>query len=138
MSDDESEIPEHPEGLSFPEGGIQTIEGPNGHQRVTGRGARFIYAGFDELVKVVVEATLEDTGNTTRSYRAILRDKGGEIHLGGGGGDTHWIDIDYGWENALAQVGDFIESNEETKRENVSLKIVEGKEAYRKLRAQMN
>jgi len=135
--DEHDEIPDHPDGLPFPEGGIQTREGPKGHRRVIGDGARFIYAGFEEIVKVVLEVTYHDLEKTSRSYRAILQDKDGDIHLGGGGGEDDWIDLDYGWEDALAQVGTFMEIDLSDDEES-SAEVVEGAEEYRTLRAQMN
>jgi len=137
MEDGSEDIPDHPDGLPFPEGGIQAIEGPNGHQRILGEAARFIYAGFDEIVKVVVRVTNHDTEDTNRYYRAILRDERGGVHLGGGDGDTDWIDLDYGWTGALEKVEDLIEPTS-NKEDNTSMDVLEGEEEYRQLRAQMN
>jgi hypothetical protein len=137
MDEHDDEIPPHPDGLSFPEGGIQTREGPKGHQRVIGDGARFIYAGFEEVLKVVVETTYHDLGKTKRAYRAILQDERGDIHLGGGGGEVDWIDLDYGWEDALTQVESLIEHDVE-EDEEATTEVVEGEERYQALRAQMN
>jgi hypothetical protein len=146
MEDNSDDTPDHPDGLPFPEDGIQAVEGPNGHQRIEGKGAEYIYAGFDELAKVVIETTYSGSGETERTYRAILQDEGGDIHLGGGGaGDDrqNWIDIDYGWEDALAAVDSFIrDSAEDTDRTTSEVveerEVVEGKEPYQRLRAQMN
>lgn len=142
MEDSNDEIPEHPDGLPFPEDGIQAIEGPNGHQRVLGKAAKFIYAGFDEVAKIVMKTTHHDLGETERTYRVILRDEDGGIHLGGGNtaptaGDVSWIDLYYGWEDALAAVDDFIAHTAESV-EHETTEVVEGAEAYEQLRAQMN
>jgi hypothetical protein len=82
MEDDGDNTPDHPDGLPFPESGIQAVKGPNehqridGHQRIEGKSAECIYAGFDELAKVVIETTYYGTyngsGETERTYRAIL------------------------------------------------------------------
>jgi hypothetical protein len=135
--DEGSEIPEHPDGIPYPEGGIQAVEGPDGHQRVTGEAARFIYAGFEEVVKIVVEVTYHDIDNRSRSYRSVLQDQEGGVHLGGGGGEQDWIDLDYGWQDALAKIEDFIQIDL-SEDEDASFEIVEGEEKYRQLRAQLN
>jgi len=136
--DDGPDMPEHPDGLSFPEGGIEAVEGPNGHQRITGEAARFIYAGFEEVVKIVVEVTYHDIDDRSRSYRSVLQDEEGSIHLSGGGSEHDWIDLDYGWQDALAKIEDFLQPGATEKGGNASFEIVEGEEEYRQLRAQLN
>lgn len=138
MSESEDEMPDHPDGLPFPKDGIQAEEGPNGHQRITGEAAQFIQPGFEEVLKVVVEVAYQDIGDKSRSYRTILQDQGGDIHLGGGGDEYNWIDLDYGWEDALAEIEDFIQPNPSEEQEDTSFEILEGEEAYRKLRSQLN
>jgi hypothetical protein len=143
MEDDGDDTLEHPDGIPFPEGGIQAVEGPDGHQRVEGQGAEYLYAVFREVVRVVVEVTYHDLGQSDRTYRAILQDEGGDIHLAGGdtsseGPGPSWIDLDYGWEEALAKVDDFLQPNPSEDKEDVSFEVVRGEETYRQLRAQMN
>lgn len=136
-NDENPDIPEHPDGLPFPSGGIQAREGPTGHQRIEGEAAEFIYAGFEEIVKVVVETTYHDLGKSTRNHRAILQDQGGDVHLAGGGEGTLWIDLDYGWDEALSALEAFTEKRQPND-EQVTEDVIEGEEEYRRLRASMN
>lgn len=151
MSKENNEIPEHPDGIPFPPGGIQAIEGPHGHQRIVGQAAKFIYPGFDQIVRVVLKTTYHHgLGESDLTYRAILQDMEGDVHLSGGehgwdggtylagaGENLCWIDLDYGWVDAIAAIDAFIEKHSGSD-DMATGKVVEGKEEYYRLRASMN
>jgi hypothetical protein len=137
MEDGSNEISNYPETPSPREDEPYAMEGPNGHHRLMGQAAWLTYAGFDEIVKVVLEVTDHSREDTASHFRAILKDKDGGLHLGGGGGGVGWIDLNYELTAIIEAIEDFMEPSLREK-EAASVEITVGEEEYRSLRAKIN